>query len=256
MSESSSQDSKGRPRLTSPGGLNISNPDDPSGGYKVANLDQNKEFNVTGRTDKAGKEITLIKCRDVTVPAAPLTESTGTPTDAGKNFNFAGDPVVSVYGRRRYKATCEYNNDAAQTDYDNQDFAAVPGVLKVTFGTVTDNTCPQGTCTNAKDITYTLSWGVGPADAPWKWGFEIEDSGEYICDVYKCIVAVLTTCDDVGCLTVSIKPGFESVGAIARYQISNWDFLFPANSITLNRLSAAANQCNWPNNITVAADPP
>ncbi len=238
------------------GGINISVPDDPSGGYKVANLDNNKKFNVTGRTDNAAKSITLVKCRDITVPAAPLAESTGTPTGGGANFHFTGNEVVSEYGVRRFKVTCEYNNNPADTDYDNQDFAAVPSKLKVTYTGVTDNTCASATCGNANAGYFPLAWGTGPADVPWKWGYQIPSAADYICDC-PCVVAVLTTADEVGCLTVSIKPNFEAVTSISRYQKADWDFRFPGGIITLNRLSPAGgvNQCNWPATITVAPDP-
>ncbi len=246
------------------GYIQITDPEDPNGAYKVAKLDGNKRYNVKGKNNNAGKAITKVWCQDVTPtdPDAPLEVSVGNPRDGGMKFDFTDHEVLSKYGVRHFKVRCEFNNDPKDTDNDPQEFAAVPNQLSVTFAGTTQNTCGgPGSCTKANTLSpFTLTWGLGPNDPliPWKWGYEIpEPNTNYICNS-RCIVAVLTTADVVGAIQISVKPSFDAQTAIARFQKANWDFTFPGGSITLGRISPAigtSNACNWPESITVAPLP-
>lgn len=235
------------PKYSSRGLLQVTNPQDPSGGYKVVTLTTDKKYNVTGQVMNGGPNEVIddneVWCKDEIV----ATEVQG--VSGGTNFNFSNVNVQSEYGLRKFQARCIYRDNT--TDDDDQMCVAMPQKLRVDLSQtpLSNNNC--NTCTKA-NTAFELTFGLGPTDPPWKWGFQITDSANFICGcAFLSIVITTNEPNDKGTILFSIKSDFDAETSLGKYMLSPWDFTFPAGGVSVPKLTSNNFFCGWPPSIKV-----
>lgn len=224
--------------------LEIQNPQAPSGGFKVVVLTDEKKFNVTGQVVNGGPNEVIannhIWGRDRDVGARIQGVSPGT------NFNFGTNKIQSAYGLRQFQVCCRYQDNT--DDGDTQDCVAMPSVLRVNLSDTpfSPNNC--GTCNNA-NVTFDLQYGTGPTELAWKWGYQITNSANYICQC--AFVSAHITTGSPGGMTFAIKSDFDAESSLVKYTKDNWDFTFPAGGLRLDRVGTNFFKCFLPDWIKV-----